>query len=161
MSRRLTERSIDHVVLERGEVANSWRADRWESLRLLTPNWQTALPGLSYEGAAPDGFMGSLEVANHLGVYARTIEAPVKTGVTVTSVAVSDGGYRVTTDAGTWDAASVVLANGGSGLANVPAVADGAPSGILSLTSKTYRSPSLLPDGGVLVVGASASGAQL
>src|SRR6187431_1650906 len=159
MSRRLTERSIDHVVLERGEVANSWRADRWESLRLLTPNWQTALPGLSYDGAVPDGFMGSLEVADHLALYAGAIDAPLRTGMTVTSVAPTDNGYRVTTNDGVWDAASVVLANGGSGLANVPPVADGAPGDILSLTSKTYRSPALLPDGGVLVVGASASGA--
>jgi putative flavoprotein involved in K+ transport len=161
MSRRLTERSIDHVVLERGGAGNSWRADRWESLRLLTPNWQTGLPGHHYAGADPDGYMSSLEVADHLDAYAHTIGAPLRSGVTVTSVAPTDDGYRVTTDQGTWDAASVVLANGGSGVANVPAVAAGAPSGILSLTSKTYRSPSQLPDGGVLVVGASASGAQL
>lgn len=161
MSHRLTERSIDHVVLERGEAGNSWRTDRWESLRLLTPNWQTALPGHDYAGSDPDGFMSSPEVADHLDAYARSIAAPLRSGVTVTSVAPTDDGYRVVTDDGDWDAASVVLANGGSGVANVPPVAAGAPIGILSLTSKTYRSPSQLPDGGVLVVGASASGAQL
>jgi putative flavoprotein involved in K+ transport len=162
MSRRLTERSIDHVVLERGGVANSWRADRWESLRLLTPNWQTQLPGQLYEGTDPDGYMSSLEVADHLEGYARAIEAPVRTGVSVTSVAPTDTGYRVVTEGGeTWDAVSVVLANGGSGIANLPPVADGVPAGILSLSSKTYRSPDLLPAGGVLIVGASASGAQL
>ena len=161
MSRRLTERSIDHVVLERGEAGNSWRADRWESLRLLTPNWQTGLPGHDYAGSDPDGYMSSLEVADHLDSYARVIAAPLRSGVTVTSVAPTDTSYRVVTDQGDWEAASVVLANGGSGVANVPAVAAGAPSDILSLTSKTYRSPSQLSDGGVLIVGASASGAQL
>lgn len=161
MSRRLTERSIDHVVLERGGVANSWRADRWESLRLLTPNWHTRLPGHDYDGADPDGYMSSTEVADHLDGYARAIAAPVHPAVTVTSVAPTDDGYRVTTDQGGWDAVSVVLANGGSGLANLPPVAEGVPAGILSLTSKTYRSPAALPSGGVLVVGASASGAQL
>ena len=49
----LGERSIDHVVLERGEVANSWRHERWDSLRLLTPNWQSRLPGVRYDGAGP------------------------------------------------------------------------------------------------------------
>lgn len=165
MSRRLTERSIDHVVLERGEVANSWRRDRWDSLRLLTPNWQSALPGFDYAGDDPDGFMTSPEVADHLGSYARAIDAPVRAGVTVTSVAPAETGYRVVTDTagntGEYEADAVVLANGGSGIANLPPVADGVPSGILSLTSKTYRSPESLADGGVLVVGASASGAQL
>ena len=57
MSRHLTERSIDHVVLERGEVANSWRTQRWDSLRLLTPNWMTRLPGWVYQGDDPDGYL--------------------------------------------------------------------------------------------------------
>lgn len=161
MSRRLTERSIDHVVLERGEVANSWRRDRWDSLRLLTPNWQSALPGFDYAGGDPDGFMTSPEVADHLGSYARSIDAPVRSGVTVTSVAAAEAGYRVITDQGEYAADALVLANGGSGIANLPPVAEGVPDGILSLTSKTYRSPESLADGGVLVVGASASGAQL
>lgn len=161
MSRRLTERSIDHVVLERGEVANSWRRDRWDSLRLLTPNWQSALPGFAYAGDDPDGFMTSPEVADHLGSYARAIDAPVRSGVTVTSVAPSYPGYRVVTDQGDYETDAVVLANGGSGIANLPPVAEGVPDGILSLTSKSYRSPESLADGRVLVVGASASGAQL
>lgn len=161
MSRRLTERSIDHVVLERREVANSWRNDRWDSLRLLTPNWQSRLPGFEYTGDDPDGFMRSPEVADHLGSYARAIAAPVRTGVTVTSVAPTDEGYRVASTHGEWDADAVVLANGGSGIANLPSIAEGVPSTVLSLTSKTYRSPQSLADGGVLVVGASASGAQL
>ncbi len=161
MSRRLTERSIDHVVLERGEVANSWRRDRWDSLRLLTPNWQSGLPGFGYAGDDPDGFMTSPEVADHLGAYARAIDAPVRSGVTVTSVAPTDAGYRVVTDEGHYEADAVVLAGGGSGIANLPPVAEGVPAGILSLTSKSYRSPESLADGRVLVVGASASGAQL
>ena len=62
MSRCLSERSIDHVVLERGEIAHSWRTERWDSLRLLTPNWQSRLPGYQYEGADPDGYMTMREV---------------------------------------------------------------------------------------------------
>ena len=78
MSRRLTERSIDHVVLERGEVANSWRTERWDSLRLLTPNWQTRLPGFAYDGDDPDGFMTVPEVAAFIDTYATAIDAPVQ-----------------------------------------------------------------------------------
>ena len=55
MSRCLSDRSIDHVVLERGEIAHSWRTERWDSLRLLTPNWQSRLPGYGYSGDDPDG----------------------------------------------------------------------------------------------------------
>ena len=161
MSSRLTERSIDHVVLERGEAGNSWSRDRWDSLRLLTPNRQSALPGFDYAGDDPDGFMTAPEVAAHLGAYARAVAAPVRSRVTVTSVAPTDTGYRVVTDDGEYEADAVVLANGGSGTANLPPIADGVPAGILSLSSKTYRSPESLADGGVLVVGASASGAQL
>jgi putative flavoprotein involved in K+ transport len=161
MSSRLTERSIDHVVLERGEAGNSWSSDRWDSLRLLTPNWQSALPGFDYTGEDPDGFMTAPQVAAHLRAYARAVAAPVRSGVTVTSVAPAGTGYRVTTDDGDYEADVVVLANGGSGIANLPPIADGVPAGILSLSSKTYRSPESLADGGVLVVGASASGAQL
>lgn len=161
MSRRLTERSVDHVVLERGEVANSWRTERWDSLRLLTPNWQTSLPGFDYAGDDPDGFMTSAETAEHLSRYATVIDAPVRLGVTVTSVATSDRGYRVDTTDGPWEAAAVVLASGGSGLATVPPFAEALPPGILSVAGRDYRSPELLPHGRVLVVGASASGVQL
>ena len=86
MSRCLSERSIDHVVLERHEVANSWRTERWDSLRLLTPNWQCRLPGASYQGDDPDGFMTMPEVVDFMTGYADEIRAPVQTGTTVTSV---------------------------------------------------------------------------
>jgi cation diffusion facilitator CzcD-associated flavoprotein CzcO len=86
MSRCLAERSIDHLVLERGEVANSWRTERWDSLRLLTPNWLTRLPGFAYEGPDPDGYMTAGEVADLVQAYAVDGGAPVRTGTTVTSV---------------------------------------------------------------------------
>ena len=91
MSRRLAERSIDHVVLERGEVAHSWRTQRWDSLRLLTPNWMTRLPGHAYSGADPDGYLAVPELVGLLGDYAGP--APVLTGTTVTSVRPHGQGY--------------------------------------------------------------------
>src|SRR5947199_6485112 len=83
MSRCLTERSIDHVVLERSDVANSWRTERWDSLRLLTPNWQCRLPGHVYDGDDPDGFMTMPEVVDFIAGYAREISAPVEVETTV------------------------------------------------------------------------------
>ena len=80
MSRCLGDRAIDHVVLERGETANSWRTERWDSLRLLTPNWMTRLPGWSYQGDDPDGYMTAAEVVSFLDTYRRSFAAPVQTG---------------------------------------------------------------------------------
>ncbi|HVE17514.1 MAG TPA: NAD(P)-binding domain-containing protein, partial [Ilumatobacteraceae bacterium] len=161
MSRRLTERSLDHVVIERGEVANSWQTERWDSLRLLTPNWQNRLPGYGYSGDDPDGFMTMPEVVDFIATYAETIEAPVHTGTTVTRVALTETGYEVTTDRGVWTAPTVVLASGSSNIANVPAFALAIPTSVAMLTPMTYRTPHSLDDRGVLVVGASATGIQL
>jgi putative flavoprotein involved in K+ transport len=160
-SRCLTERSIDHVVLERGEVANSWRRERWDSLRLLTPNWQSRLPGCCYEGTDPDGFMTMAEVVGFITRFAAVANAPVRTQTTVTSVRPIDGGYHVATNNGDFRCPSVVLASGACNVASVPAVRQAIPASIASFTAFDYRNPSQLPHGGVLVVGASATGAQL
>src|SRR4051795_5800113 len=130
MSRCLTERSIDHVVLERGEVAGSWRSQRWDSLRLLTPNWQCRLPGRSYDGDDPDGFMSSAEVAEFIASYGNAISAPVRTGTSVTSVSRSNDGYRVMTDDGDWQSETVVLASGAFNKAHVPAFSEAVPASV-------------------------------
>ena len=161
MSRCLTERSIDHVVLERGEVANSWRTERWDSLRLLTPNWQSRLPGRVADEGDPDGFRSMPEVIGLVEGYARTIAAPVLTATRVISVRRVEGGYHVATDCGAWQARAVVIASGACNLPCVPPLAGSLPRSILSLTPREYRNPDQLPAGGVLVVGASATGIQL
>ncbi len=161
MSRCLSERAIDHVVLERGEVANSWRTERWDSLRLLTPNWQSRLPGFGYEGDDPDGYRSMPETVEFLDRYARVISAPVETHTTVTSVESDNVAYRVSTDQGDWRCRSVVLASGACNIARVPAIAEAVPSGIAMLSAMDYRNPDQLDRGGVLVVGASATGTQL
>jgi putative flavoprotein involved in K+ transport len=144
-------------------VANSWRTGRWDSLRLLTPNWQSRLPGRRYDGDDPDGFMSMPEVVSFIDGYARAVDAPVQTGTTVTRLSArSDGdGYEVATDRGVWTCASVVLASGAANAAAVPAVAAAIPSSVRQLTAMTYRSPADLDERGVLVVGASATGVQL
>ena len=161
MSRRLTERSIDHVVLERGEVANSWRTERWPSLRLLTPNWQTRLPGGASQDDDPDGFASMPAVIEFLQGYADVVSAPVRTHTTVTAVRATDPGYEVATTEGVWRCDSVVLASGACNRAVVPDVAAGVPPSVAMVTPMTYRGPDDLDDRGVLVVGASATGVQL
>jgi putative flavoprotein involved in K+ transport len=161
MSRCLSDRGIDHVVLERADVANSWRTERWDSLRLLTPNWQSKLPGFSYQGNDPDGFMAVPEIINFVEHYADVISAPIDNQTTVTSVRGAGDGYQVDTDRGSWRSRTVVIATGACNIANVPAISASAPSTIDMVTSMDYRNSAQLRKGGVLVVGASATGIQL
>jgi putative flavoprotein involved in K+ transport len=159
MSRCLADRAIDHVVLERGAVANSWKTERWDSLRLLTPNWQSRLPGSGYEGDEPDGFRTMPETIDFLERYARTIAAPVEADTAVKSVRATDSGYAIRTDQGEWRCPTVVLATGACNIARIPAAA--VPPGIATITPMQYRNPDQLERGRVLVVGASATGTQL
>jgi len=156
----LDRRGIDHVVLERGEVANSWRNERWDSLRLLTPNWQTRLPGFEYAGEDPDGFMSTSEVVEFIEEYAKSTNAPVHTHTTVQSVQKHLDEYRVVTNRGSWTAKAIIIASGACNIASKPRVADDAPRGVVSLTPHDYRNPDQLQSGGVLIVGASATGLQ-
>jgi putative flavoprotein involved in K+ transport len=148
-------------VLERGEVANSWRRERWDSLRLLTPNWQSRLPGCQYDGPEPDSYMTMREVIDFISRFAVLSAAPVRTHTTVTSVSRIDTGYRVVTSGGDFHCRTVVLASGACNLPSVPAFAEAVPPSILRVTPFDYRDPTQLPEGGVLVVGASATGVQL
>lgn len=161
MSRCLTDHAIDHVVLERGEVANSWKTERWDSLRLLTPNWMSRLPGYGYEGDDPDGYRTMPQTIAFLERYAEVFSAPVHTHTTVTAVRRGDDGYTVATNQGDWQCRAVVLATGACNISSVPAFAEAVPAAISTLTSMQYRNPRQLEEGGVLVVGASATGTQI
>src|SRR4051794_32635115 len=160
VSRLLSAAGRDHVVLDRGRVGERWRTERWDSLHLLTPSWMTRLPGWSYEGPDPDGYLSAGAFVGHLEAYAASFGAPVEGGTTVEEVRVSGRGggrYAVATDRGTWHAHNVVVATGPHGVPRVPA---GLPADQV-VTSADYRNPDQLPDGGVLVVGASSSGVQI
>ena len=161
MSRVLRERGIDHVILERGVVANSWVHERWDSLRLLTPNWQARLPGFSYSGANPDGYMTMPEVTRFIRSYADYIQAPVVTDARVSRVTPHDHGYFVESTQGNWIARCVVVASGAFNVPVVPRLGGQIPASIDQLTARDYKNPGALQEGGVLVVGASATGLQL
>ena len=161
MSKCLADRDVDHVVLERGQVANSWRTQRWDSLRLLTPNWQSQLPGHSYDGGDPDGFMSMPEVISFVQDYADVVGAPLHTETTVTAVRAAGDGYVVVTDQGSWTCRCVALASGTCNLSSVPDFAEAVPRTVEMVSPLEYRNPDQLDEGGVLVVGAAATGVQL
>ncbi len=148
-------------MLERGEIANSWRRERWDSLRLLTPNWQCGLPAAPYEGPDPDGYMTTAEVVALIDRYAARARVGVRTGTNVASLTRIDDGYRLSTSGGEIRARTVVIASGACNVPTVPAFAQAVPAEVEQLTPFDYRNPAQLPEGGVLVVGASATGVQL
>jgi len=161
VSRCLAEQGADHVVVERGQIAERWRTARWESLRLITPNWMSRLPGWSYPGTDPDGYMAAPELASYLEDYARSFAAPVHQNTTVELVEASGSGLRVTTGGRTWLASNVIVATGTENRPHVPPFASGIDPRVHQLTASRYQGPHQVPDGGVLVVGASASGVQI
>jgi putative flavoprotein involved in K+ transport len=142
-------------------VANSWKKERWDSLRLLTPNWQSRLPGYGYEGGDPNGFRTMAETVRYIERYAEVTGAPVQTESRVTSVRHTDGGYRVETDRGPWSSRAVVIATGACNVPRLPSCAEALPRELDVITPDRYRNPDQLAPGGVLVVGASATGTQI
>jgi putative flavoprotein involved in K+ transport len=161
VSRRLADRGIEHVVLERGRLGERWRTARWDSFRLLTPAWMMRLPGYAYGGEDGDAYLTAPELVGYLGDYARSFAAPVHEMTTVTRVSGDGTGYVVATDRGDWRSSNVVVATGYHSRAVIPALAAGLPPEVVQLNPASYRRPDLLPDGAVLVVGASASGVQI
>lgn len=158
VSRLLTRARREHVVLDRGRVGHRWRTERWSSLRLLTPNRMNVLPGSHVEGD-PDGFLPSADFVRHLEAYAASFDAPILTGTEVLTLAGGPGAYLLHTTHATWRARHVIVATGPHGAAVVP---DGLErAGLRILCSNRYRTPAQLEAGGVLVVGASASGVQI
>ncbi|HEY5198677.1 MAG TPA: MSMEG_0569 family flavin-dependent oxidoreductase [Solirubrobacteraceae bacterium] len=157
----LREQGIDHVVVERNRVGHAWREERWDAFCLVTPNWQCQLPGHPYPGTDTDGFMVREEILAYLDRYVDMLAPPLYEGVRVTEVAAEGDGFRVSTSHGTLTADRVVLAVGGYHLASLPRIAERLPTGVTQLHSSTYKNPSSLPDGAILVVGSGQSGAQI
>jgi putative flavoprotein involved in K+ transport len=161
MSACLSAQGIEHVLLERGAVAERWRSNTWNSLRLLTPNWMTRLPGHLYRGDDPQGFMHKSDVVRLLEGYGRAVAAPIQPHTRVLRAMAGQQGYLVSTDRGPWWARALVIATGACHATRVPAWARQLPDSIAQVLPEDYRSPRELPAGGVLVVGASSTGAQL
>jgi putative flavoprotein involved in K+ transport len=160
-SRMLTEAHHEHVVLERGRVGERWLSSTWDSLRLLTPNWMNRLPYWTYTGAQPDGFMAAAEVAEFLAAYGHSFAAPIHSHTEVERVRRAVDGFEVVTDRGSWRTASVVIATGWCDRPAIPPASLRLHPAIEQLVPADYRRPGQLAGGGVLIVGASATGVQL
>ena len=160
VSHLLARAGREHVVIDRGRVAESWRSERWDSLHLLTPRWMTRLPGWWYDGPDQEGFMPGEELVRHLERYAATNAGPLVLGEPVEELRLAREHYLVRTPGCTWRARNVVVATG-PGRPRVPEGLEGLAADVHVMPAAAYRNPQQLPPGGVLVVGASASGAQL
>lgn len=160
VSHQLAGLGIDHVVLERGRVGQTWR-DRWDSFCLVTPNWSVRLPGGTYAGDDPDGFMPRDEIVAHLEGYAGALAGPVREGVAVRTIDQDPRGFVARTSAGDLGAARVVLCTGAFQRAHRPAGAGSPPPGLLAIDMEDYRNEGHLPPGRILVVGSGQSGCQL
>jgi putative flavoprotein involved in K+ transport len=162
LSHHLTAAGRDHLLLDRGRVGERWRSERWDSFTLLTPNWLTGLPGMDYAGDDPDGFLDKPAVVQLFERYARSFDAPVRTGVAVHRVRRCGSRWLALTDDGTYVADDVVIATGHHDVPRIPLHrAERLPARIHQLHTSHYRNPAQLPAGGVLVVGAGPSGQQI
>jgi putative flavoprotein involved in K+ transport len=162
VSKLLTDRGVEHAVLERSRIASRWRDERWDAFTIQAPNWCNWLPGWRYSGPDPDGFMGRDETVAYIEDYARSFDAPGREGTEVTALTrASEGGFRLATSQGELHAQNVVVATGPFQTPRIPSWASALPREITQLHSNAYRSPGLLPDGAVLVIGSGQSGQQI
>ncbi|MDP6056448.1 MAG: NAD(P)-binding domain-containing protein [Dehalococcoidia bacterium] len=158
----LKEHGIEHVILERGEVGNTWDVERWDGFYLVNPNWAVRLPGFHYVGDDPEGYLSKIETINYLQNYAKHFDAPVRTGVEVDSLERKGDGYLLTLDSGQVIAARcVVVATGAFGVPKVPDFSPDITDSVIQIHSADYKNPQALVEGAVLVVGSGQSGAQV
>ena len=163
VSYHLTRQGRPHLVIEREGIGASWRARRWDSFTLVTPNWTLQLPGFPYQGGDPHGFLPRDEIVRYLEAYARSFGAPVETGVAAERLSrrPKGAGYRVETDRGPIEATNVVVTVGYFHRPSIPACATAIPAAVRQVHSSAYRNPAALPAGAVLVVGSAQSGCQI
>ena len=160
VSRELTDRGVEHVVLERARVAQAWR-DRWDSFTLVTPNWTLCLPGTPYDGTDPEGHVARDDIVGYLQQYQQTWDVPVREGVRVDSVRAGRAArFTLETSEGELDADTVVVCAGAFQRPYRPPVGS-FPPGLPVLDATSYRNPQALPDGRVLVIGSGQTGCQL
>jgi len=162
MSEHLTQMKVPHIVLERNQVADAWRNQRWDSLVANGPAWHDRFPNLEFDDVGPDVFPPKNRMAQYFEDYAKMIAAPIRTGVEVTHVTRCEqrAGFTVTTSAGVIEAKRVVVATGPFQIPKYPHIVP-TDAGIQQLHSSSYKNPAQLGEGAVLVVGGGASGSQI
>lgn len=162
MSEHLSNNGIKHVVLEKNRVAEAWRSGRWDSLVANGPAWHDRFPNLEFSSCDPDAFPAKESVADYLVDYAKMIKAPIRTGVEVKKAERSADGstFVVETSEGIIEARQIVAATGAFQTPVIPPIVP-ANAPVKQIHSFSYRNPDQLPEGGVLVIGAGSSGAQI
>jgi putative flavoprotein involved in K+ transport len=161
VSHFLSEAGIEHIVFEKKTAMHKWRSERWDAFCLVTPNWQCQLPGHAYDGADPHGFMVKDQILAYLDGFARKVDAPIREGVEVLSVAANGEGFEIVASEGVCEADAVFLATSLYGEPFRPRCAERVPEAVAQVHSRDYRNASVLPPGAVVVVGSGQSGAQI
>ena len=157
----LEQAGVEHLVLEAGRVAETWRSRRWDSFCLVTPNWTVQLPGAPYRGPDPDGFMGRDELVDHFLEWAGSFHAPVREGCRVSALDIDGRDFVLNMGAESLRARNVVVASGGYQRAYRPPNSEQLPSGVNQLLAEEFTNESELPDGAVMIVGSGQTGCQL
>jgi putative flavoprotein involved in K+ transport len=157
----LKQAGVEHVVLEAGRVAETWRSRRWDSFRLVTPNWSMKLPGAEYDGPDPDGFMPLSEIVDRIQGWADSFRAPVRTGVEVRGLKRANGGFELAVAGEKLQAGTVVVATGAYQRAHFPRGAEMVPPSVGHFLAEEYDNPDTLPPGAVLIIGSGQTGCQL
>lgn len=159
----LKQHGHDHIVLEQAETTTPvWKHQRWDSFTMVTPNWSLRLPGATYDGSDPDGYMSKDEIVDYFDSYVDRNRLPVRTGTRVDHVRQrDDGGFDIEASSGAWQARNVVVATGYEQTPRIPSSAATISPEIVQLHSSAYRNPEQLPPGAVLIVGTAQSGCQI
>lgn len=160
-SRHLGAQGVPHLVLERARIAERWRSERWDSLVANGPAWHDRFPDLTFDDVDPDAFPPKERIAAYFEAYARQNNAPLRCGVEVTALTrTPTGSFRAETATGVIEARAVVVATGPFQKPLIPVMVP-VEAGVMQIHSSGYKNPGQLPPGGVLVVGAGSSGAQI
>ena len=158
----LSQKNIDHLVIEKSTLLNAWKEKRWDSFTLVTPNWQCQLPDYPYTGDDPNGFMNREQIIDYLEGFIEKVDAPVLENTEVNHCQrLSDMHYQINSSRGELTANHVVIATGGYHHPIIPRLTSGLPESIQQIHSEQYKSAELLADGAVLVVGSGQSGTQI
>ncbi len=157
----LSQAKVDHVVLEAGRVAETWRTRRWDSFCLVTPNWSVQLPGAPYDAPDPDGFMPLAKLVDYVQAWADSFDAPLEASCRVSALEADNSGFLLSLPSGKLKARSVVVASGAYQKPHRPAGAESIPNDVVQLFAEEYSNPEALPPGAVVVIGSGQTGCQL
>jgi len=157
----LTQANVDHVILEAGRVAATWRTRRSASFCLVPPNWTVKLPGGEYAGPDPDGYMNLTELVDHFQLWANSFHAPVQESCSVAALDADSNNFALTTSSGKIRARTVVVASGGYQRAHLPPNANQIPDSVIQILAEDYTNPDAIPPGAVVIVGSGQTGCQL